>query len=249
MCDPLKRYFENFDSSRDTLRAVYSTNATFTVVTSSSVPPRARSAGYVHKLPRQKDLSWRAYKDVSSHNIMTLGVRPASKGFPRGPGAILATISKLPKTKHPLTDASKFVVDAWVIDNATVGSNLGTSKPDALLFISVQGEYAELPSLGVRSFSRCFVVAPVPPGSTAANLGWPCVIISDQLTVRQYAGADAWDESQNAAPPSTAAPAASASTANGTSAASFDMAALPAHLKGIAPAAGLVSGEKSLQSK
>jgi nuclear RNA export factor len=194
-------------------------------------------------MPRQKDLSWKAYKDIYSHNIMTLGTRPASKGFPRGPGAILGTINKFPQTNHPLTDATKFVVDGWVINNGVVGANLGSSdksslptKPDALLFISVQGEFAELPSLGVRSFSRCFVVAPVPPGSTAANLGWPCVIISDQLTIRQYAGTNAWNPAL-----STSADASSAN-ANTSTNANTNLASLPGHLKGIAAAPGLVSG-------
>lgn len=56
----------------------------------------------------------------------------------------------------------------------------------------MHGEFAEAPSQGVRSFDRTFVVAPAPPGSMAANLGWPCVIISDQLTIRNYAGISAW---------------------------------------------------------
>lgn len=249
---PSDRFFEMFDSNRDSLRAVYSTNATFSVVTASSVPPRARSAGYINTLPRQKDLSWKAYRDIYSHNIMTLGVRPASKGFPRGPTAILSTIKKFPRTTHPLTDASKFVVDGWVINNAIVGASLGASdktanasKPDALLFISVQGEFAELPSLGVRSFSRCFVVAPVPPGSTAANLGWPCVIISDQLTVRQYAGTNAWNPDADVAPPAQAAAQANAPVPRTVPLPAID--ALPLHLKGIAPAQGLVSGSLDAQ--
>lgn len=236
------RYFEMFDSNRDSLRAIYSPNATFSVVTSSGIPPRARSAGYFNTMPRQKDLNWKTYKDIYSHNIMTLGARPASKGFPRGPGSILATINKFPKTTHPLSDATKFVVDGWVINNAVVGANLGSSdksvtptKPDALLFITVQGEFAEHPSLGVRSFSRCFVVAPTPPGSPAANLGWPCVIISDQLTVRQYAGNNAWN--------STTAPNNSNPTTstNGAAPAPLDVNTLPSHLKNIPPAQGLVS--------
>ncbi|UZJ52169.1 hypothetical protein CBS101457_001489 [Exobasidium rhododendri] len=252
----LSKYFEMFDTNRDSLRAVYSANATFSVVTSSNVPPKARSAGYHHTLPRQKDLSWRAYKEIPSHNIMTLGVRSAAKGFPRGPGAILKTILKFPKTTHPLTDASKFVVDGWIINNAVVGANLGgadkaagipSNKPDALLFISVQGEFQEHPSLGLRSFSRSFVVAPVVPGSTAANLGWPCVIISDQLTVRQYAGTNAWNVGAEVASATVAAGGAPTITpTSGNAATSLDLASLPPHLRGIAPAQGLSEQQHSL---
>lgn len=244
-----------FDSNRDSLRAVYSPDATFSVVTSSGIPPRARSTGYFNSMPRQKDLNWKTYKDIYSHNIMTLGARPASKGFPRGPGSILATINNFPKTTHPLSDASKFVVDGWVINNAVVGANLGSSdkntpptKPDALLFITVQGEFAEHPSLGVRSFSRCFVVAPTPPGSPAANLGWPCVIISDQLTVRQYAGNNAWNVDGIA--PATTTPANLDSTINTQSGsnASLNANTLPNHLKNIPRAQGLVSTSNGASS-
>lgn len=214
----LAKFFDMFDMNRESLRAAYSSDATFSIITISAVPPRARSAGYINKLPRQKDLSWKPYRDVMSHNVMQLGTRPASKGFPRGPGAILATFNKLPKTTHPLTDPSKFAYDAWLLPNKAIGASMastdgGNTKPDALLFISVHGEFAEAPSQGVRSFSRCFVVAPVLPGSQAANLGWPCVIISDQLTVRQYAGTAAWDKDAatalNGATPSTSSNQAS----------------------------------------
>jgi nuclear RNA export factor len=180
---------------------------------------------------------------------MTLGARPASKGFPRGPTSILATIAKFPKTTHPLSDASKFVVDGWVINNGIVEATLGSSdrsaapvKPDALLFITVQGEFAEHPSLGVRSFSRCFVVAPVPADSPASNLGWPCVIISDQLTVRQYAGSDAWKtDGVASSAPAPPQPSNKPAPVNG----SLNLDSLPPHLKNITPAQGLVSQIRS----
>lgn len=69
------RYFEFFDRNRDSLRAAYSANATFSLVIVRSVPPRAKHAGYIHTMPRQRDLNWRNYKDVTDHNIMQLGTR------------------------------------------------------------------------------------------------------------------------------------------------------------------------------
>lgn len=243
-------------------------------MTALPVPPRARSAGFVHSMPRQRDLHWKAWSNVSNHNVMHLGTRPASKGLPRGPGAVIGTLNKIPKTTHPLTDPKKFAFDAWMLSNEQVGARLdstGTSAslPEQLLYITVHGEFAEgayhseckrnttmpkvflltfigllhsrgeAPSQGVRSFTRTFLVAPVPAGSTAANLGWPCVIISDQLTVRHYAGTAAWD-TEAAAASSTPAPAArhvAAQTgANGASASD----GLPAYLQGVLPAPGMV---------
>lgn len=43
-----------------------------------------------------------------------------------------------------------------------------------------------VPSKGIRSFSRTFILAPAPPQSSAALAGWPCIILSDLLTVRGY---------------------------------------------------------------
>ena len=240
----LAKYFEMFDNDRSSLRSAYSNDATFTIITSSAVPPRARWQNYINTMPRQRDLQWKSYKEIVSHNIMQLGDRPANKGFPCGQGAIIGTLNKLPKTTHPLTDPAKFAFDAWLLRNdqikATMSSADGQStKPDALLYINVHGEFAEAPSQGVRSFSRCFVVAPVLPGSTAANLGWPCVILSDQLIVRQYAGTAAWNKEVNMNP--------TASSINSTTNQSQQQTSnIPSHLQNVQPAAGLSTEQHSM---
>lgn len=66
----------------------------------------------------------------------------------RGVPSILSTLEKLPRTAHPLTDASKFVVDAWVMPNVmraatATGGPGGPEKPEAVLFIAVHGEFTE----------------------------------------------------------------------------------------------------------
>ncbi|CAO1613084.1 unnamed protein product [Sympodiomycopsis kandeliae] len=202
----LHRFFTLFDSSRESpeLRSVYASNATWTIVVNTSIPPRARSAGYQNSkdLPRQKDLTWSMYlKSLTNHNIMSLGAKSASKGCPIGAGTILAMFKKMPATRHPITDASKFVVDSWILPNTVVGALVGSKqgtqpekleKPDAVLFINVKGEFAEGPSFGVRSFERTFMVAPASPESPAAKAGWPCTILSEQLTVKNYTGIDGW---------------------------------------------------------
>lgn len=204
----LHKFFTLYDTARESpeLRAAYASNATWSMVLNQRVPPRAVKAGYIHsnELPRQRDLNWHGYKNVVDHNIMALGTRPPTKGFPVGPNAIIATLAKLPKTSHPLTEASKFVVDSWILPNGGAQANGGVravvggataeanEHPDAVLFINVHGEFAEAPSMGVRSFSRTFIVAPSNPNSTAAQNGWPCVILSEQLTIKHYFGIEAW---------------------------------------------------------
>lgn len=40
--------------------------------------------------------------------------------------------------------------------------------------------------MAARSFDRAFILAPTPAGTPAANAGWPCVILSDMLVVRNW---------------------------------------------------------------
>lgn len=229
----LSRFFTLFDSARESqeLQAVYASNATWSIVLNRAPTPRAKSAGYLHSsdMPRQRDLNWQIYKSLVDHNIMGIGARSGSKGVPVGAASIMATIKKIPATTHPVTDPAKFVVDSWILPNAAVGALAGTKdgtqtqrleKPEAVLFISVKGEFAEGPSYGVRSFDRTFIVAPSSPESAAAKAGWPCTILAEQLTVRQYSGIDGWkvgslpvdDAAQQAGQAAPAPPAA----ANGT---------------------------------
>jgi len=61
-----------------------------------------------------------------------------------------------------------------------------------VLFITVHGQFAEEPSMGIRSFDRSFMVAAAPDGSPAKLSGWDVVILSDLLTVRNYSSPRAW---------------------------------------------------------
>jgi nuclear RNA export factor len=91
---------------------------------------------------------------------------------------ILALYAKLPGTKHDLTSADKFSLDAWLLDGGCVNG-------EAALFINLHGQFAEgmeetpgrvmaligfafhlVANGGVRSFDRSFVLASAPVGST-----------------------------------------------------------------------------------
>jgi len=95
----------------------------------------------------------------------------------------LKSMMALPRTQHDVAGApEKFCVDAWPV-----------GQGDAMqLFISVHGQFVELPTQGIRSFDRSFVLAPAPEGSPAKLNGWDVQILSDQLAVRGYSSHEAW---------------------------------------------------------
>lgn len=184
----LSHFFAAYDEDRARLAPVYSANARFSYSINASPPPRARAERLVHTMPHQKDLTFDKYMDLGSRNILrTHNTKSLMRSLHHGSDAIVAFLQRLPSTRHPLTDATRFVVDAWLLPNVDVRAQTSASeRPDALLFISVHGEFTELPSQGVRSFDRAFIVAPAAPLSGAAQQGWPCVIVSDVLTLRHY---------------------------------------------------------------
>lgn len=189
----LSMFFARYDQDRAALAPAYAPDAAFSYCLNTAAPPRARAARLVHTLPHQKELVADRYIDLGSRNLMRSHNQKALlRSLHRGPAAIAAFLARLPQTAHPLHDASRFVVDAWILPNVDVKAQTGAERPDALLFITVHGEFAELPSQGLRSFDRTFVVAPAAPMSPAAAAGWPCVVVSDQLTLRHYSLPDAW---------------------------------------------------------
>lgn len=189
----LSMFFARYDQDRAALAPAYAPDAAFSYCLNTAAPPRARAARLVHTLPHQKELVADRYIDLGSRNVMRSHNQKALlRSLHRGPAAIAAFLARLPPTAHPLHDATRFVVDAWILPNVDVRAHTGADRPDALLFITVHGEFAELPSRGLRSFDRTFVVAPAAPMSPAAAAGWPCVIVSDQLTLRHYSLPDAW---------------------------------------------------------
>lgn len=184
----LSLFFSAYDQDRSRLAPVYSPNARFTYSINSSAPPRARAERLVHTMPHQKDLTFDRYIELGSRNMLrTHNVKPLLRSMHYGGDAIVAFLQRLPVTMHPLHDASKFVVDAWLLPNVDVKAHTSaTERPDALLYINVHGEFCEAPSQGLRSFDRMFVVAPAMPNTPAQQHGWPCLIVSDMLTLRHY---------------------------------------------------------------
>ncbi|SAM80643.1 related to mRNA export factor mex67 [Ustilago bromivora] len=258
----LSKFFMLYDTDRSQLTEAYAPLAQFSFCLNVVPPPRARAAGFLHTMPHQKELNFDRYQDNGNRNLMRIRTpKVRHQSLHHGAGSILACMKRLPKTSHPLNDASKFIVDAWVLPNNAIGARLkGEERPEALLFINVHGEYAEAPSQGVRSFDRLFTVAPTPPDSPAAAAGWPCVILSDQLVVRHYSSPSAWapdslptgevtaeqtqdlqaaQQQQQSGGAVQPQPGISAATPVAAAPVGVNGAALPPHLQNQAPAAGI----------
>ncbi|KAJ2881542.1 nuclear mRNA export, poly(A)+RNA binding protein [Coemansia aciculifera] len=104
-----------------------------------------------------------------------------------GRDAIIQTITQLPATHHPVQDAQRFSFDAW---QAEVPGASGV--PLTVAIVVIHGEFTEVQSQNIISFDRVFALAPAQPGSAAAAIGSPCVIVNDQLTLRRYNGFHSW---------------------------------------------------------
>lgn len=188
------KYFTAFDSDRACLMDVYATKSSFSLCASPFIPSRAKLAGLTRNttdMPAQQVPSWNEYITMSRNHAKLKGPK-LSERIANGPAEIIQSINSIPRTKHPLETAEKFVVDSWQINGLvneaiTSGNNNGT-----VIFLSIHGQFQEFPSLTVRSFDRTFVLGAAGPASAAAMKGWPCVILTDQLTVRGYCSPLAW---------------------------------------------------------
>jgi nuclear RNA export factor len=186
----LARYFEFFDKQRAALQPVYHASATFSFSANTTIAVRSRLAGFQHskEMPNQTSLEWGPWLnggDGGSRNLERTAGNPdkAVKSLHIGNESIMRSLAALPGTVHEVAGApEKFCIDAW-----TVGAG-----ETATLFVNVHGQFYELPSKGVRSFDRTFILAPAAADSPARAAGWDVVILSDQLCIRGYASHDAW---------------------------------------------------------
>lgn len=95
----------------------------------------------------------------------------------------------MPKTIHPLNEAEKFVFEAWTMPGVLAPTVPGAAG-EMVIFVSLHGEFmerkfsahlppllrlqadcclaCEVPSKGIRSFDRTFILAPAQEGSPSA---------------------------------------------------------------------------------
>lgn len=191
------KFFPAFDSDRPSLMAAYSPTCSFSFFADTSYPVRARAkkiGSHTDKsMPHQTKLDWKLYLTAEgSRNLARVKVpekRVATLQIT--PSMVISSICKLPTTAHPLTP-TKFVFDTWTMPGVLAASTPGGEGETVILAV-VHGEFVEMPSKGVRSFDRTFILAPAPEGSPAHVAGWPCTILSDVLNVRMYSNPTAWE--------------------------------------------------------
>ncbi|KAK7044087.1 nuclear mRNA export, poly(A)+RNA binding protein [Paramarasmius palmivorus] len=184
----LVQFFQFFDTNRPGLQNVYDPTARYSYSVNTAIPERARVQGLHTRLPNQKKLEWGHWLSNStggSRNLMRLAnsTEKQEQRLLIGGPAIVNSLQALPQTRHDLSGpADKFSVDCFPVAHAGI---MG-------LLAIVHGEFTELPSEGLRSFDRTFMLVPAPDGSPAKLNGWDVVVISDQLMIRAYSGHDAW---------------------------------------------------------
>ncbi|EPB85258.1 hypothetical protein HMPREF1544_07939 [Mucor circinelloides 1006PhL] len=170
--DFISKYYQQFDTNRAVLAALYDSNAIFSVT--SNVKLRAqqkiRRKDKKKMMDDEEKLTWAAL----SRNLMGKSKRQEGKGLMVGPEVIGTTLCRLPTTIHDLQKVEDFVVDAH---QSPVG-----------LLISLHGEFKEEESTPPLSYDRTFLLRPATPDSPAMASGWPYIIMNDMLCVRDYIG-------------------------------------------------------------
>ncbi|GAA5835315.1 hypothetical protein JCM11251_006678 [Rhodosporidiobolus azoricus] len=185
------KFFEAFDNDRPSLLAAYAPVCSFSFHADTSHPARARAKKIGingdKRFPNQHKLDWKNYlTPEGSRNLQRVKIpEKRLNTLKLSPSAVITSIVNLPKTSHPLSDADKFVWDSWTMPAMLAPTQPG-GEAETVIFANVHGEFTEFPSKGIRSFDRTFILAPSAPGSPAAVAGWPCIILSDALTLRGY---------------------------------------------------------------
>ncbi|KAK3829016.1 MAG: hypothetical protein J3Q66DRAFT_275631 [Benniella sp.] len=187
----LENYLKLFDSNRSRLEHAYDANATFSFAT-------MQLPSLLQKKRGDPSDNWSVYHAQSRNMTRVKDLEQRTKRLHYGNKDIIQEgLMKLPETKHDLSDATKFCIDAW---------QTGGLLPAVCIYISMHGAFEEVHHgrQGVlKSFDRTFIIAPAPPNSPAAMNGWRVVIISDQIIVRSYNGSDAWKPSMELSVPSS----------------------------------------------
>jgi nuclear RNA export factor len=186
----LGQYFNLYDTQRGALQAVYHASATFSFSCNTTIPIRSRLAGFQHskEMPHQTALEWGTWLTAGaggSRNLERVAGHPekAHSSLHIGAESVMRALAALPGTVHDVSGApEKFCIDAWPVGAGDA----------ATLFVNVHGQFAELPSRGVRSFDRSFVLAPAAADAPARAAGWDVVILSDQLCIRAYSSHEMW---------------------------------------------------------
>ncbi|KAI9263506.1 hypothetical protein EDC94DRAFT_606960 [Helicostylum pulchrum] len=170
--DFVSKYYQLFDANRIALSVMYDSNAVFSITTNIKLraQQKIRRKDKKKMMDDEEKLTW----TTLSRNLMGKAKKQEGKGLLIGPDAIGNTICRLPTTIHDLQKTDDFVFDAH---QSPIG-----------LVITLHGEFKEEESTPPYSYDRTFVLRPATPETPAMAAGWPYVIMSDMLCVRDYIG-------------------------------------------------------------
>lgn len=173
-------YFDLFDNNRQQLLQLYDMSSQFSLSLNSIAPRAPGTSG---------PSNWSSYIPISRNLMKVTAASARHSRLNVGQNSIQAVFQKIPQTRHNLVP-ERFSLEAW----RTVGVK---EENDTGIVITIHGEFNETRSNIARSFDRTFIVVQGANGSM--------IVASDMMTVRGYAGFDAWKETQAQQPPQNSA--------------------------------------------
>ncbi|KAL7418450.1 nuclear mRNA export, poly(A)+RNA binding protein [Cryptotrichosporon argae] len=187
------KFFTTFDTDRVALALAYTPTATVSF-SCNTLPARSALAADVARTrsARPNPVSFEPWLALPGRNFFrgaaSLDARWRSLKTPAAPDFAAWATTQVPQTRHPLADAAKWNIDAWILD----GDGASTR-----IMVVVAGEFQEMPSGTYRSFTRTFTLVLAPPGQPAALAGWPAVAQADIMVVHSYLGTGAFDHARS----------------------------------------------------
>lgn len=156
------RFFPCFDNNRAECLPAYAPNALISIA-ANTLTSRSAQQQYVLKtrLDRPNPVPFEPWINLPSRNFFrnatSIQQRMETLKTAADPAQLVEWWGKaVPRTEHPLTEASKWCFECWVLDSE--GGHVR-------LCLMIQGQFRELPSGTFRSFSRTFILVEAPEGS------------------------------------------------------------------------------------
>ncbi|OXC70687.1 hypothetical protein AYX13_00667 [Cryptococcus neoformans] len=187
------KFFPCFDNNRTECLPAYAPNALISIA-ANTLTSRSAQQQIVLKtrLDRPNPVPFEPWINLPSRNFFrnatSIHQRMETLKTAADPAQLAEWWEKaVPRTEHPLTEASKWCFECWVLDSE--GGHVR-------LCLMIQGQFRELPSGTYRSFSRTFILVEAPEGSPAFNAGYPASILSDTMVVHSFFGTGAFDQTR-----------------------------------------------------
>ncbi len=134
----ISRFFNAFDTNRESLGSAYDPAATFSFSANTSIPARARVVKFhsSREMPNQRKLDWKTWVDTGSRNLNRIGGDPRKtlENLHIGGDQIVKVLVNLPATRHDISGPpEKFCLDSFPVPH---GQNMG-------LLLTVHGQFTE----------------------------------------------------------------------------------------------------------